>query len=151
MDASMSLKIITTMEMTMFTRLLLVVLTLTGSLLLMIGSAQAENDTSNYLMSGSPLENTQRNVRDKDGTTLTPGDQKGDKNDLNIVTNIRKSLVNDKSLSIDAQNIKIITSNRVVTLRGPVESEVESMKLEKIANHTRGVLRVDNQLEIKAP
>lgn len=135
----------------MSTRLLLVMLTLTGSLILVAGTVRAEPDTAVYLVAGSPLDNTQRNVRDKDGTTLTPGDQKGGKKDIKITTSIRKAVVKDKSLSVDAHNIKIITNNRVVTLRGPVESAAESLEIEKIANHTRGVVRIDNQLEIKAP
>jgi hyperosmotically inducible periplasmic protein len=125
--------------------------TLTGSLLLMSGTAQAEHDAAISLATGSSLENTQRNVRDKDGTTLTPDDQKGNKKDIKITTKIRKALVKDKTLSINAHNIKIITSNKVVTLRGIVENTDEGMKLEKIAKKTRGVVRVDNQLEIKAP
>lgn len=132
-------------------RLLLVLSTLAGGLFLIAATVRAEQGTGSILAVGSPLENTQQNVRDKDGTTLTPDDQKGDKKDLKITTKIRKALVNYKSLSINAQNVKIITSNRVVTLRGPVESTDESTALEKIAKQTRGVLRVDNQLEIKAP
>jgi hyperosmotically inducible periplasmic protein len=134
----------------MSTRLMLVALTLTGSLLVMSGAAQAEeHDTAIFLAAGSALENTQRNIRDKDGTTLTPDDQKGNKKDIKITTKIRKTLIKDKSLSLNAHNIKIITSNMVVTLRGPVENAAESIKIEKIAKLTRGVLRVDNQLEIK--
>jgi hyperosmotically inducible periplasmic protein len=135
----------------MFTRLILVIYTLTGNLLLMSGTAQAKQDAAIYLAAGSALENTERNVRDKDGTTLTPDDQKGDKKDIQITTKIRKTLIKDKSLSVNAHNIKIITSNRVVTLRGIVEYAGESLAIEKIAKLTRGVLRVDNQLELKAP
>jgi hyperosmotically inducible protein len=139
------------MEIIMSKRLLLVLSTLVGGLFLMSAPVRAEQGTGSILAVGSPLENTQSNVRDKDGTTLTPDEQKGDKKDLKITTSIRKALVNDKSLSIDAQNVKIITINRVVTLRGPVETANESTKLEKIAKQTRRVLRVDNQLEIKTP
>jgi hyperosmotically inducible periplasmic protein len=135
----------------MFTRFLLVIFTLTGSLLLMTNTAKAEHDTAIYVATGSALENTERNVRDKDGTTLTPDDQKGNKKDVKITTKIRKALVKDELLSVNAQNVKIITSNRIVTLRGIVENVDESTKLEKIAKKTRGVIRVDNQLEIKAP
>jgi hyperosmotically inducible periplasmic protein len=135
----------------MFTRFLLVIFTLTGSLLMMTNTAKAEHDTAIYLATGSVLENTERNVRDKDGTTLTPDDQKGNKKDIKITTKIRKALVKDELLSVNARNVKIITSNRVVTLRGVVENVDESTKLEKIAKKTRGVVRVDNQLEIKAP
>jgi hyperosmotically inducible periplasmic protein len=141
----------TTKERTMFTRFLLVIFTLTGSLLVMTNTAKAEHDTAIYLAAGSALENTERNVRDKEGTTLTPDDQKGNKKDIKITTKIRKALVKDELLSVNAQNVKIITSNRVVTLRGIVENVDESTKLEKIAKKTRGVIRVDNQLEIKAP
>lgn len=85
----------------MMTRLFLVLFTLTGSLLLASFTAQAkQQDATIYLAVGSALENTERNARDKDGTTLTPDDQKGDKKDVKITTKIRKALVNDKLLSV---------------------------------------------------
>jgi hyperosmotically inducible periplasmic protein len=135
----------------MFIRLLLIMSTLTGILLMMTGAAQAKHDTTIYLAAGSALENTQRNVRDKDGTNLTPDDQRGNKKDIKITTKIRKALVKDKSLSVNAQNVKIITNNRIVTLRGIVENADESMTVEKFAKKTHGVIRIDNQLEIKSP
>jgi len=132
-------------------QLLLVMFTLTGSLIMMTGPVRAEQNTAIYLAADSALENTERNVRDKGNTTLTPEDQKETKKDIKITAKIRKAVVRDKSLSVNAQNVKIITRNGVVTLRGPVESEAESMKLQKIAKKMRGVVRVDNQLEKKAP
>lgn len=136
----------------MMARLFFILFILAGSLFLVSLTAQAkQQDGVIYLAVGSELENTERNVRDKDGTTLTPEDQKGDKKDVKITTKIRKALVKDKLLSVNAQNVKIITGNRIVTLRGIVENADESTKLEQIAKKTRGVLRVDNQLEIKAP
>ncbi len=133
------------------TRLLLVIFTLTGSLIMMTGPVRAEQNTAIYLAADSALENTERNARDKDNTTLTPEDQKETKKDIKITSKIRKTVVRDKSLSVDAQNVKIITRNGVVTLRGPVASEAEKMKLQKIAQQTKGVVQVDNQLENKAP
>ena len=135
----------------MSTRLLLAMFTLTGSLLMMTGTVRAEQNTTIYLAADSVLENTEINVRDKDNTTLTPEDQKETKKDIKITAHIRKIVVRNKSLSIDAQNAKIITRSGVVTLRGPVASEAESKTLQKIAKKTRGVVKVDNQLEIKAP
>jgi hyperosmotically inducible periplasmic protein len=135
----------------MSTRLLLVMFTLTGSLIMITGPVRAEQDTAFYLAANSALENTERNVRDKDNTTLTPEDQKETKKDIKITAHIRKIVVRNKSLSIDAQNAKIITRSGVVTLRGPVASKAESKTLQKIAKHTYGVVKVDNQLEIKAP
>jgi osmotically-inducible protein OsmY len=97
------------------------------------------------------LENTEVNVRDKANTTLTPEDQEETKKDIKITAHIRKAVVKDKSLSMDAHNAKIITRNGVVTLRGPVKNVAESKKLQKIATKTRGVTQVDNQLENKTP
>ena len=135
----------------MFTRLLLVSFTLAGSLLIMAGSVQAGQNTTIHLAAASALENTEINVRDKGNTTLTPEDQKETESDIKITADIRQAIVKNKSFSVDAQNVKIITRNGVVTLRGPVESKKESKKIKKIAKHTPGVLKVDNQLEIKKP
>jgi len=135
----------------MFTRLLLVMFTLTGGLLMMTGPVRAEQNAAIYLAATSELENTEINVRDKDNATLTPEDQKETKKDIKITAHIRKAVVKDKSLSMDAHNAKIITRSGVVTLRGPVANEAESKKLEKIAKKTHGVVKVDNQLENKAP
>jgi osmotically-inducible protein OsmY len=135
----------------MFTRLQLLIAILTGGLLLITGAVRAEQDTALYLAADSTLENTEVNVRDKDNTTLTPEDQKETKKDIRITAHIRKAVVKNKSLSMDAHNAKIITRNGVVTLRGPVKNVAESKKLQKIAMKTRGVTQVDNQLENKAP
>ena len=134
----------------MFTRLFIVMFTLTGGVT-MVGSVQAEQNDAIYLVAGTPAENTERNVRDKDDTTLTPEDQKETESDNNVTANIRKAVTDDDSLSVNAHNVKIITRNGVVTLRGPVDSQAESMRLQQLAKQTPGVMRVDNQLEVKAP
>ncbi len=132
-------------------RLLLTLFALTGSLMLTAGTVQAEQNAAIYLAADSALENTEINVRDKGNTTLTPEDQKETESDIKITADIRQAIIKNKSLSVNAQNVKIITRNGVVTLRGPVESKKESKKIKKIAKHTPGVLKVDNQLEIKKP
>lgn len=99
----------------------------------------------------SDTENTERNVRDKSGATLTPEDQKESSVDRKITANIRRAVVGDESLSLNAHNVKIITRNRVVTLRGPVESQAEKAKIGKLARKAAGVkqVKVNNQLEVK--
>jgi hyperosmotically inducible protein len=135
----------------MSTRLLLAMFTLTGGLIMMTGTVRAEQNAAIYWAASSPSENTEQNVRDQNNATLTPEDQKETEGDIKITAAIRQALVRNKSLSVNAQNVKIITRNGVVTLRGPVESKKESKKIKKIAKHTLGVLKIDNQLEIKAP
>jgi osmotically-inducible protein OsmY len=112
---------------------------------------QAEQNAIFSLAVNSTVENSKQNTRDIYEPTLTPLDQKEPKSDLKITTLIRKSLSKDKSLSSDAHNIKIVTINGVVTLRGPVETQAESVKLQKVSMQTADVVQVDNQLEIKTP
>ena len=99
-------------------------------------------------LQASATENTERNVRDKSGATLTPEDQKESAVDRKITANIRRAVVGDESLSLNAHNVKIITRNGVVTLRGPVESQAEKAKIGKLARKAAGVKRVNNQLEV---
>ncbi len=122
-------------------------LVLAAGLMLATGAIRAEGTTPAH----PQLENTARNSRDSGSATLTPEDQKETRGDINLTAAIRRAVVRRKSLSIDAQNAKIITRNGVVTLRGPVENAAEKIKLQKIAQKTRGVKQVDNQLEIKTP
>jgi osmotically-inducible protein OsmY len=54
----------------------------------------------------------------------------------------------DKALSMDAKNVKIITVNGVVTLRGPVNSVKEKSTIEAKAQNIAGATNVDSQLEV---
>ena len=104
--------------------------------------------TAGSSSSNPDTESTQRNVRDKSGAALTPEDQKESAIDRRITAAIRRAIVKDDSLSLNAHNVKIITLNRVVTLRGPVDSEAEKTKIAKLAQRAAGVRKVDNQLEV---
>lgn len=98
---------------------------------------------------GHDADNTGRNARDADGTTLTPMDQGETEADRTITQQIRKAVVDHDQLSTNAKNVKIITNNGVVTLRGPVKSPEEKAAIATVAQKTGGVKRVDNQLEIE--
>jgi len=80
---------------------------------------------------------------------VTPFDQGEDASDVRITADIRRSIMTDKSMSMDAQNAKIITNNGVTTLRGQVDSEAEKQAIEAKAKAVNGVVRVDDQLEVK--
>ena len=62
---------------------------------------------------------------------------------------VRRAVVGDKSLSTSAHNVKIVTKEGVVTLRGPVTSEDEKSRVEKLAQQVAGVSSVENQLDVK--
>jgi osmotically-inducible protein OsmY len=93
-------------------------------------------------------DDTERNVRDRDDATRTPMDQGSSEGDMRITTEIRKALMADDDLSMNAKNVKVITVDNVVTLRGPVDSAQERDQIAALARKTPGVARVDNQLEV---
>jgi hyperosmotically inducible periplasmic protein len=95
-------------------------------------------------------DNTARNERDRNTATQTSGDQAENEADREISASIRRAVVKDDSLSMNAHNVKIITSNGVVTLRGPVKSETERAAVEARAKQVAGVQSVNNQLEVEA-
>lgn len=95
-------------------------------------------------------DNSKTNMRDRDAATLTPMDQGESKADRTITQQIRKAVVGHKGLSMDAKNVKIITQDGVVTLRGPVKSAAEKTTIADVSTKTKGVKRVDNQLEVAA-
>ena len=93
-------------------------------------------------------DNTGRNVRDRSGATLTPGDQSERPADRRLTQQIRQALRADKSLSMTAKNVKIITVNGTVTLRGPVKNLREKEAIEAKAHQLAGATNVDNHLEV---
>lgn len=95
-----------------------------------------------------PADNSGKNVRDRQETTATSGDQSNAKSDVAITQAIRKAVMADKKLSTNAHNVKIITANGAVTLRGPVNNTEEKRNIGEKAKHAVGVKSVDNQLEI---
>jgi len=93
-------------------------------------------------------DDTGVNVRDRGTGTLTPEEQGGEAADVKITAAIRRAIVKDDSLSLNAHNVKIITRDGLVTLRGPVKSAAERTKIAHLAEKAAGVKRVDDQLEI---
>jgi hyperosmotically inducible periplasmic protein len=93
-------------------------------------------------------DNSGRNVRDRNDATKTPGDQSESEADRTITQNVRQAVTADDSVSTNGKNVKIITNDGTVTLRGPVKSEQEKTNIGAKAQQIAGVKRVDNQLEI---
>ena len=91
--------------------------------------------------------NTGVNVRDRDSAAKTPLDQKENKADIDITADIRKQIGAAK-MSVNAQNVKIITQDGKVTLRGPVKTDEEKTKIEEIARAVAGSNNVDDQLDV---
>jgi osmotically-inducible protein OsmY len=93
-------------------------------------------------------DNTARNVRDRDNNAVTPLDQGNSQADIDTTAQIRKGIIASRGMSMNAKNVKIITMNGHVTLRGPVNTEDEKRQIGDIANRIAQSGNVDNQLEV---
>ena len=93
-------------------------------------------------------DNSGRNVRDRNNATQTAGDQSENEADRTITQSLRKAITDDDSLSTNGKNVKVVTIDGTVTLRGPVKSEKEKADIGAKAKQIAGVKKVDNQLEI---
>ena len=97
----------------------------------------------------SDADNTARNVRDRNNNTLTPLDQGNSKSDTSMTAQIRKGIMARDNMSVNAKNVKIMTIDGRVTLRGPVDSAEEKTRIGEIANSIARMENVSNQLEVK--
>src|SRR5580698_7586455 len=91
--------------------------------------------------------NTAVNVRDRSEAAKTPINQNENQSDINLTATIRKRVVGTE-MSTDAHNVKIISQDGRVTLRGPVKSPDEKAQIEAIAQDVAGKDHVDSQLEV---
>ena len=94
-------------------------------------------------------DNSKVNQRDQSTNELTAQDQGSSKGDLELTRKIRQEMVKQRTLSSDAKNIKVISIDGVVTLKGPVPSASEKKRIEKIAMRIAGHSKVISQIEIE--
>jgi hyperosmotically inducible protein len=95
-------------------------------------------------------DNTTVNKRDRDADEATADQQKNNRPDRELTKNIRRSIMADKSLSSYARNIKIISQNGTVTLKGPVQSEDEKQSvIEKAVAVVGSPDKVTDQVSVK--
>jgi osmotically-inducible protein OsmY len=121
---------------------------LTFSMAVSAAPAWTEGPPSTEPPAAAPADNTAQNARDKSGETMTPMSQSESKADLNLAAKIRQAIVKDHRLSTTAKNIKVITDNGKVTLRGPVNSSSEKTLIASKASALAGASNVDNQLDV---
>jgi hyperosmotically inducible periplasmic protein len=97
----------------------------------------------------SPADNTKVNQRDQNANEPTADQQKNNLSDRDITQQIRRAIMKDKTLSTYAHNVKIITQNGQVTLKGPVRSDDEKRAIEAKAAQIAGEDKVTSKLDIK--
>jgi hyperosmotically inducible periplasmic protein len=115
--------------------------------LLLIISVLAVSGCDNATKASTKSDNSAINKRDQSGASKTPMDQNENQKDIDITASIRRQVV-DTKMSINAQNVKIVTQDGKVTLRGPVATTDEKSQIETIARKVAGEAKVDSQLDV---
>jgi osmotically-inducible protein OsmY len=130
-------------------------LVLVASLLGLMVNPAARADDANSVSntatnSDKDADNSQRNQRDRDNATRTPVEQGNSREDIQTTRQIRQAVVSGTNdFSVMAQNIKIITLDGHVTLRGPVKTDGEKSSIDMIARQIAGSANVNDLLEVK--
>jgi len=96
-------------------------------------------------------DNTKMNKGDAQAGATTADQQKMNPTDRDVTKKIRASIMKDKSLSMYAHNIKIITQDGKVTLKGPVRSDKEKSDVEAKAAAVAGDGNVTSEIEVAPP
>jgi hyperosmotically inducible periplasmic protein len=96
----------------------------------------------------TPPDNTKVNKADRAQGAVTADQQKETEADRDLTKKIRQAVVGDKALSTYAHNVKIVSQDGQVTLKGPVRSEAEKASIEAKATEIAGAGKVTNQITV---
>jgi osmotically-inducible protein OsmY len=103
-----------------------------------------------YAQQSPAADNTKANKRDRSKAEATADQGKNNTTDRELMRKVRRALMEDKSLSTYAHNVKVIAQNGKVTLKGPVHSEEEKRVVEQKATEVAGEGNVTSEITIKA-
>lgn len=123
--------------------LVLLTASLAGSGTPLIAQQPADQSAS------AQADNTKVNQRDQNTNEPTADQQNNNRSDRDITQQIRKAITQDKSLSSYGHNVKVITQNGQVTLKGPVRSDDEKKAIEAKATEIAGENKVTSELAVK--
>jgi len=98
--------------------------------------------------SGPKADNSAQNRGATEKNAVTAEKQKSPKDQVTVLAEIRKNIVNDSSLSMNAKNVKILYAKGLVTLRGPVDSDEEKAAVEAAVKKCDAVGSVKNLLTV---
>ena len=117
---------------------------------LLLGASWAGSANAQSTDDKTKPDNTAVNKRDRSPGAATADKQKMNATDRNLTAKIRRSIMADKSLSTYAHNVKIISQDGTVTLKGPVRSEDEVKTIVSKATEITGSAdKVINQMSVK--
>jgi hyperosmotically inducible periplasmic protein len=120
---------------------------LVSIMLLGCGTVMLAQDTAGQNAPAS--DNSKMNQRDRDPNQPTADRQSNNLSDRDITQQVRQAINADKTFSTYAHNVKVITQNGQVTLKGPVRSDEEKRAIEAKATAIAGDGKVTSELTVK--
>ena len=87
-------------------------------------------------------------IQPNDGNAQTADDQKNNKDDVALTAKVRKAIMDDKTLSVTAKNVKIIAQNGMITLKGEVKTEEEKNTIASRARDIAGANQVSDLITV---
>ncbi|MES2920599.1 MAG: PRC-barrel domain-containing protein [Verrucomicrobiota bacterium] len=94
-------------------------------------------------------DNTAQNEKAKNKDVMIPTDQGSSEKDVQITKDIRSGIM-ATDLSFNAKNIKIITKDQYVVLKGVVDNHAEHESILKIARNHANSAKITDELEMKS-
>ncbi len=101
-----------------------------------------------WCQGNTAADNSAMNAPAKSAGAPTADQQSNSQGDVDLTREIRRSVEKDNSLSLLAHQVKIISSNGTVILRGPVKTENEKQAIGEKAEAIAGADKVNNQLQV---
>lgn len=105
--------------------------------------------SDNNITDHAAADNTAQNEKPKNRDIMIPTDQGNSDKDIQITKDIRSSVIST-DLSFNAKNVKIITKDGYVVLKGVVENHAEHQSILKIAQNHANSAKISDELEVKA-
>ena len=129
------------------------------SALLLVAACNSGKTSDQAADTGSSRQsasNTKQTGPDKTSVNASPrgkivtakNQATGSKADVKTTRRIKRALVADRSLSTYGKNVKEVTVNGKVTLKGPVKSDREKIVIAEKAQRIAGAGKVDNELNV---
>jgi osmotically-inducible protein OsmY len=117
--------------------------------LLLLGCGTLALAQDNAGQTAPATDNTKINQRDRNPNEPTADQQQNNRSDRDITQQVRQAIIADKTFSTYAHNVKVITQNGQVTLKGPVRSDDEKRAIEAKAAAIAGDGKVTSELTVK--
>ena len=114
---------------------------------LTLAACEQQDRPSNQAQIEEDSGKTEKNTQDSESETKKTMNPSTRENDRKITQKIRRAIISDDLLSADAKNIRILTMNGVVTLRGSVADSDEKRAIIRKTSNIQGVVKINNFLE----